>query len=204
MLMFRSLAGDSRDQLGIVSDAVTTQRAKVASLRCERVHFSAGTGLCIARDTGLAAGYRARIFDADLRVRREAELEGIPSRARVSADGRMGAVTMFVTGHAYATAGSFSTQTTLMDLRAGRRVAELEDFTVSRAGRVLTAVDVNYWGVTFAPDGDRFYATLATGGQTYLVAGFDPRSQPSNRARERRVPLPFARRHSDRLQETRC
>ena len=78
---------------------------------------------------------------------------------------------MFVTGHAYAEAGMFSTQTTLIDLRTGQKIVNLEDFTVSRNGRVVTAVDVNFWGVTFAPDGDHFYATLATGGKTYLVRG---------------------------------
>ena len=35
----------------------------------------------------------------------------------------------------------------------------------------MTAVDTNVWGVTFARDGDRFYATLATDGKTYLVEG---------------------------------
>ena len=89
----------------------------------------------------------------------------------MSRDGRWGAVTMFVTGHAYADAGSFSTQTTLIDLRSGTAAGELESFTTSRRGRVVTAEDVNYWGVTFAADGDTFYATMATGGRTYLVRG---------------------------------
>ena len=35
----------------------------------------------------------------------------------------------------------------------------------------VTAVDVNYWGVTFARDSDRFYATIATSGKTYLIEG---------------------------------
>jgi Tol biopolymer transport system component len=42
---------------------------------------------------------------------------------------------------------------------------------VMRGGRQVTAVDVNFWGVTFARDSDRFYATLATGGHTYLIRG---------------------------------
>ncbi len=104
-------------------------------------------------------------------MRHELDLTGIPSRARVSSDGRLGSVTMFVTGHAYAVAGSFSTETKLIDLRRGVTIADLEDFTVSRGGRVVTADDVNFWGVTFAQDGDRFYATMATGGRTYLVRG---------------------------------
>ncbi len=30
---------------------------------------------------------------------------------------------------------------------------------------------MNFWGVTFTRDSDRFYATLATGGNIYLVEG---------------------------------
>ncbi len=56
-------------------------------------------------------------------------------------------------------------------MRAGKVIADLETFTLSRAGRVVDAADVQYWGVTFARDSDRFYATLATGGRTYLIDG---------------------------------
>jgi hypothetical protein len=42
---------------------------------------------------------------------------------------------------------------------------------VTRDGAPFQAVDFNFWGVTFARDGDRFYATLSTGGRTYLVEG---------------------------------
>jgi hypothetical protein len=80
-------------------------------------------------------------------------------------------VTLFVTGHAYADPGSFSTQTTLIDMATGAKIADLEQFTVFRGSKQVTAVDVNYWGVTFAGDSDRFYATLATGGKTYLIQG---------------------------------
>jgi hypothetical protein len=140
-------------------------------MRCERVHFSAGAGLCLARGSGFAAGYRARIFGPRLDVRGEVALAGIPSRARVSPDGRYATATMFVTGHSYADQGSFSTTTTLIDVARGRRIAELEDFRTTRRGRLVTADDVNYWGVTFRRDSDRFYATLATGGRIHLVEG---------------------------------
>jgi hypothetical protein len=171
VMVFRSLAAGTRDQVGIVPLAAADGRETLASLRCERVHFDAGSGVCVSRGGGFASGYRARLFGADLRVRHELDLDGVPSRARVSRDGRYAAVTMFVTGHSYAAAGAFSTQTTLIDVEGGRAIADLEDFTVSRDGRVVTAEDVNFWGVTFEDDGDHFYATLATGGRTYLVRG---------------------------------
>jgi Tol biopolymer transport system component len=56
-------------------------------------------------------------------------------------------------------------------MTTGTKIADLEQFTVTRAGKQVTAVDVNFWGVTFARDSDRFYATLATGGKTYLIQG---------------------------------
>lgn len=170
VLVFRSLSAATRGEVGI-APVGDPDRATFSGLRCDRVYFSAGRGLCVGRGGGFAQGYQARVFDSRLNVLHALGVEGIPSRARVSRDGRVGAVTMFVTGHAYAEAGTFSTQTTLIDLRTGARIADLEQFTTSRAGRVIDAADVNYWGVTFAPDGDHFYATLATGGKTYLVRG---------------------------------
>jgi opacity protein-like surface antigen len=169
-VVFRSLAGGSRDRVGIAPLDGGAGVAQLSALRCERVYFAGGSGLCVARGSGFAAGYRVKVFGADMRVRHELDVAGIPSRARVSREGRVGAVTMFVAGHAYA-GGAFSTQTTLIDLRSGTSVADLEDFTVSRRGRVITAEDLNFWGVTFAAGGDSFYATMATGGKTYLVRG---------------------------------
>lgn len=140
-------------------------------LKCARVSVGGGRGLCLARDRSLAAGYKAEVFGSDLRVRHSLELPGLASRARVSPDGRYGSVTLFVAGDSYAAAGSFSTRTTLVDLADASRIADLEQFTVTRGGRQVTAVDVNFWGVTFARGGDRFYATMATGGKTYLIEG---------------------------------
>ena len=107
-----------------------------------------------------------------MRVRHRLAVEGVPSRARVSPDGRYGSVTLFVTGHSYAAAGQFSTNTVLIDMATGREVAQLEDFTIFDGDRQMTAVDNNFWGVTFDPrDSDTFYATMATGGKTYLFRG---------------------------------
>jgi hypothetical protein len=141
-------------------------------LSCDRVDYSpAGAGLCLARGRGFAAGYEVEIFGPDARVRHRIPVAGIPSRARISPDGRHGAVTLFVAGDSYAAAGSFSTRTTILDIARGRKLADLEDFVVMRGERRVTALDVNFWGVTFGRDSDRFYATLATGGRTYLIVG---------------------------------
>jgi hypothetical protein len=138
-------------------------------LECERVYFSAGRGLCL----GIAPSgveYEATIFDSSLRPVQRLPLTGIPSRARVSPDGRYGAMTVFVNGHAYS-GGGYSTTTTIVDMQSGKPVAELEQLDVFKDGRKFDAVDFNFWGVTFADDSNRFYATLHTADRYYLVEG---------------------------------
>jgi hypothetical protein len=165
----QSAASDGQLELAPVSAPSGTPTE--LGLKCDRTYFSAGGGICLRRGHGFAAGYEAAIFGPDMKVRHRLAVEGVPSRARVAPDGRYGSVTLFVTGHSYAAAGQFSTNTELIDMATGREVAQLEDFTISDGDRQLTAVDNNFWGVTFADDSDTFYATLATGGHTYLFKG---------------------------------
>ena len=75
---------------------------------------------------------------------------GVPSRARVSPDGRYGATTVFVTGHSYASTGAFSTETLIIDLATGQSLGNLEEWKVEKDGQTIDAPDVNFWGVTFA------------------------------------------------------
>ncbi len=174
VVVFRSLKAGRPEGDGqmAVSSAAQPAPRTLEAMRCDRSYFAAGRGICLARGSGFAQGYQVRLFDREFQPGARIDVDGVPSRARVSSDGRYGAVTMFVTGHSYAAAGTFSTQTTLIDVRRGAKLADLEDFKVMRGQRLVTAVDVNFWGVTFAPgDSDTFYATLATGGKTYLIKG---------------------------------
>ncbi len=145
---------------------------KFTSLVCERTHFTRGTGLCLKSRQAIAQQkYDAMIVDKDFKVRHKISLPGLLNRARVSPDGRYGAATGFVVGHSYADDDS-STHTAIIDMANGKKVADLEDFEVSRDGGVVRADDRNFWGVTFSGnDSDRFYATMRTGGQTYLIEG---------------------------------
>jgi hypothetical protein len=144
----------------------------MTSLSCARVHFAGGRGLCLVPDLGvIETRYRAMITGANFKARHTIRLTGLPSRARVSPDGRLGAVTAFVTGHSYAQA-DFSTQTVLIDMMRGSVLADVEkDFIVTRDGKQIKAIDFNFWGITFTRDSKRFYATLRTGGKTYLIEG---------------------------------
>jgi hypothetical protein len=143
-----------------------------SGLNCDRVYFAARTGLCLVRGTGLLNESTVKLLDERLDVVAEVTVPGVPSRARVSPDGRLAAVTTFVTGHSYATPGQFSTAATLIDVRQGKAIGDLEHFvTLDRDGERVTARDRNFWGVTFADDGHTFYATVAYGGETHLVRG---------------------------------
>jgi len=147
-------------------------RRRSGDLACERVYYAGGRGICM----GVAPSgvdYRAQVFDSRLRPVEEMALTGFPSRARVSADGRYGAMTVFVSGDSYLQAPSaFSTRTVILDLDSGKRVGQLEQFDVTKDGKPFDAADFNFWGVTFVPgDSDRYYATLGTGGSHYLVEG---------------------------------
>jgi len=170
-VMFQNVfPGDNWNQIGLVPLGQPEGARSMMPIRCLRVHFAAGRGLCLAEGNGLAGTYAGYIFDADLRVSDTFELGGLPSRARVAPDARFGATTSFVTGHSYAEDG-FSTETLLVDLDSGDSIGNLEEFTAFKDGQRFFHESFNYWGVTFAQDSNRFYATLASEGTTYLVAG---------------------------------
>jgi hypothetical protein len=145
-------------------------KARAGGLACERLYMAAGRGIC---EYVAASGvdYRVKIFDARYRTIYEQSLPGVPSRARVSPDGHYGSITTFVTGDSYATPGAFSTRTLIYDMRAGKQIANLEQFSVERDGERIDAPDFNFWGATFAKDDDTFYATLGTRSKRYLVKG---------------------------------
>jgi hypothetical protein len=176
--VFRDL---DRHRYGRLAFAVAGERLGTrhrSGLSCDRVHFAAGIGVCVVRGTGLLNESTVKLLDARLRVTAEVTAPGVPSRARVSRDGRLAAVTTFVTGHSYATPGQFSTAATLIDVRRGKVITDVEKFvTLDAGGARVTARDRNYWGITFADDGRTFYATVAYGGETHLVRGDVPTRQ---------------------------
>ena len=145
----------------------------ITAYSCLRLYMAAGRGLCLAEDMHdpFGAPYRARIFGPDFTTVKELPLAGLPSRARVSPDGRLGSSTVFVNGDSYAAVGAFSTRTTIYDMAGGTSLGDLESYEVFKDGKRIQSVDFNFWGVTFARSPGRFYATLGTGGHTYLVEG---------------------------------
>jgi hypothetical protein len=170
-ILFRSmLTDDTFGKLALAPLGGPRNEWRISPLKCDRVYFAGGRGLCLGASSTMTPVSTARIFGPDFSIQHELTLAGLPSRARISPDGRYATTTNFVFGHTYAT-GSFSTETTLIDLAAGTKIATLEQFAVTNGGQPFENRDFNFWGVTFARDSNRFYATLGSGGQTYLVQG---------------------------------
>ncbi|MFH8515839.1 hypothetical protein ACH4CE_12105 [Streptomyces gelaticus] len=137
---------------------------------CDRFYASEEGALCLRARPGVLPRTYAIVLDRQLREKRRITVPGIPNRARVSASGRMLSWTVFATGDSYATT-AFSTRTAILDLRTGYLIKSIENIQLTIDGARYHAPDVNYWGVTFARDDNRFYATVSTKGRTYLVEG---------------------------------
>ena len=157
--------------LAVETDVLGERTREATPLMCHRVHFAAGRGSCLMVEREFFTTYTAVLFDPAFRPRHRIPLNGIPSRTRVSPDGRRAAITVFVSGHSYADS-LFSTETSIVDTDTGELiVTNMEKLPVVRDGQPFHSLDFNFWGVTFAADGDRFFATLGTGGVMYLVVG---------------------------------
>ncbi|MFI5983644.1 TolB family protein [Streptomyces sp. NPDC051555] len=137
---------------------------------CDRFYAAADTALCLRAEPGVLPKTYAIVLDRQLREVRRVTVPGVPNRARVSASGRMLSWTVFASGDSYATS-AFSTRTAILDLRTGYLVTSMEQIPLTLDGARYHAPDVNYWGVTFARDDNRFYATVSSKGRTHLVEG---------------------------------
>jgi hypothetical protein len=178
-LVFLQSDGSTYRRVG-VSRLNGAGEALLSPLICQRVYFAGGRGLCAGED-GYSGG--AYIFDSEFTVVHKVSMPGIPSRARISRDGKYGSITVFVAGHSYAQAG-FSTRTAIVDMDTGQfLLSDLEELNVTRDGTEFDAIDFNFWGVTFVPDTTTFFATLGSGGKTYLITG-DFRSREAEVLRE--------------------
>src|SRR5262249_6057080 len=128
----------------------------VTTLRCDRLDLAGGHGICLTARRGVFTTYEALLFDASFQTRHTLPLSGVPSRTQASPDGRLGAMTVFESGHSYSS-GQFSTRTSIVDLDSGEVIVpDLERFTVVHDGTAIQGVDFNFWGVTFTRDGTRF------------------------------------------------
>lgn len=169
MLMFVELADGANNVMAAnLDDPVGTRQ--VTAQRCLRFYTSNSTSVCL-KVSGVGPTYAAEVLDGDGAVVRTVDLPGVPSRARVSASGNIVTWTSFVAGDSYSVPGGFSTRSGFFDMRTDTLLESIETFRAEIEGAPVTALDVNYWGMTVAKDDRTFYATLATGGRTWLVRG---------------------------------
>ena len=172
LVFLHSPTGDNYRRVAVVPLDAPDGPRYLTPLQCQRVYFEAGQGLCLGKNYvgGISSDYDAFSFDQQFQVGATYSQSGLPIRVRLSPDGQLGAMTVFVTGHSYSDV-AFSTLTNLVDVRAGTILTDLEKFSIERDGSPFRSVDFNFWGVTFARDNDHFYATRGSGGKTYLLEG---------------------------------
>ncbi|MFI6638837.1 hypothetical protein [Streptomyces sp. NPDC050504] len=137
---------------------------------CDRFYAVGERALCLRKLPGIPVRTRVLVLDRQLRETRKLTLPGIPNRARISASGNVLSWTTFTTGDSYNTS-AFSTRTGILDLRTGYLIKSIESIPLTMNGKRYHAPDVNFWGVTFARDDNRFYATVSSKGRTHLIEG---------------------------------
>ncbi|MFD8491766.1 hypothetical protein [Amycolatopsis sp. NPDC059657] len=171
-LLFRNGApGPGYGKVASVSIADPGGPRRVSELTCERFYVAASTGLCLANEPGPMPSAVARFVDGALTETKRVDVAGVPNRAKLSPDGRMGSWTTFATGDSYAQPGSYSTRTAIMDREQSELSSNIEGIPLRIEDKAYRGEDVNYWGVTFMPGNRTFYATVGTGGRTYLIEG---------------------------------
>ncbi|MDT7783328.1 MAG: hypothetical protein QOF58_1747 [Pseudonocardiales bacterium] len=141
---------------------------RVSGLSCKRFYTAAKQGLCLADRSGPFPGSVSIFVDQSLTETSRVDVAGVPNRAKLSPDGRMASWTTFVSGDSYSQTGAFSTRTGIYDRETLLYQSNMEGTLVAGMKR---AEDMNFWGVTFTEDDRSYYATLSTGGKTYLIDG---------------------------------
>ena len=170
LLFVDSTPGPNYGRLATASLDHSAERREQSDYVCNRVYTAVDRILCLRTLIDIIPRFEAVILDSQLRELRTFPVAGLPSRARISRDGRIASWTVFVHGDSYLSVG-FSTRTSILDLRTGDLIGSLESFTVLKEGQPYQSADINFWGVTVADDDNTFYATMSSGGQTFLVKG---------------------------------
>jgi hypothetical protein len=170
-IIFRALA--PRDAYGAVTvlGLAPDARPHISQLKCSRLHYAAGRGLCATLEaSGNNVRHVAYVFDAALTRGRRLVLDGAPTRLRVAPNGRVGAITTYAEEER-PEGERLATRTRLIDLVTGQAVADLREFRVENNTLPPIREPIDIASVAFERDGDRFFATLSTDAERYLVAG---------------------------------
>ena len=170
-VMFRTLAPARAHGRVAMMSWSRDDRRFVTALRCARVHFAAGRGLCLQEVAdGMTTIYVADLFDQALRPTHRLELAGVPTRVRVSPDGRLAAVTTYAEEDSPA-GERLAIESVLIDIDAGRVIADLREFALEPGPTGAIGGPFDFASVSFDKDGDRLFATLSTPLERYVVVG---------------------------------
>lgn len=100
----RKLGGNPSSVVGVPT---------LSNIQCDRSYTASGELLCLRADDNLVRVVSVEVYDRSLKLIKKVQAAGIPNRARLSADGRMAAWTIFVAGDAYS-GPAFSTRTSIL------------------------------------------------------------------------------------------
>jgi len=112
----------------------------------------------------------AEIFDRSFERQGRLALAGVPTRVRVSPDGRFGAVTTYAEEESPA-GERLAIESVVIDLRSATVLADLRDFRLETVGADAFVGPFDFASVSFDRDSDRFFATLSTPTRRSLVVG---------------------------------
>jgi hypothetical protein len=122
-------------------------------LRCSRIYYAAGNGICLMYDMSRPAQdplaplvVWVTRFGSDFTPRHKFPIDSILSRARVSPDGKYAAFPVFVNGHSYSDS-NMSTTTVLLDAASGASLGNLEEFETWEDGK-LTRLPISISGAS--------------------------------------------------------
>lgn len=170
-VMFRAIApreGHGRVALLPLAPGASPE---VSRLTCSRVHYAGGRGLCAVQDVSApSAPYAVAVFDDAMTPGPRVRLDGIPTRLRVSPNGRVGAITTYAEEER-PEGERLATTTRIVDMRTARVIADLSTFRIENPNLPPISGPIDLAGVAFEWDDDRFFATLSTSVERYLVAG---------------------------------
>lgn len=170
-VMFRTLApARAHGRLAMTTGISAGLRAMVP-LECLRVAFAGGRGLCMHDEASATSVVRAvTIFDSRFVRHQRLALAGIPIRARVSPDGRLGAITTY--GEEESPEGErLATESFFVDLSSGAVLADLREFTLVGPGGAAVTGPIDIASPAFMRDSNGFFAAVSAPAGRFVVRG---------------------------------
>ncbi|MCG2798118.1 MAG: hypothetical protein L6367_06200 [Cellulomonas sp.] len=170
-ILFRStLPGAGYGLVAAVSLTDPGGSRAFTTVACDRVTRAGDSTVCLRTVRGVATTYEAERLDAQWTAVQTWPLSGIPSSTRSSPDGSLVATTAYVADHC-STQIAPPTETRIRSTD-GTDLGNLETWTLLVDGAPFTAVDRNFWDVSFV-DEDTFYVTVGaqSAGTTWIATG---------------------------------